>query len=121
MLINIGAAVAESMNSLHLINAVVGFALMLWVFQLKYDDTSSHLPAFIVLYTLWNIHFHYIHVGDAVSSFSHTLIPAIIGLYVFSIKPSYALRAFALARSIALATYVIHYASPVACHAQGVY
>ena len=121
LILNIGVAVAESLHNRHILNAMIGAALMIWIFHIKYDDVSPQVPAMIVLYTLWNIQFHYIHVGDIVTSLSHTLIPAIVALRVYTMAPEYTLRMFALARFIALSTHGLHYASPVACHSQGVY
>jgi hypothetical protein len=121
LILNIGVAVAESLHNHHILNAIIGAALMIWIFNMKYDDVSPQVPAMIVLYTMWNIQFHYIHVGDIVTSLSHTLIPAIVALRVYTVAPEYTLRMFALARFIALSTHGIHYASPVVCHSQGVY
>lgn len=121
LILNIAIAVAESLHNHHIINALLGAALMIWIFNMKYDDVNPQVPAMIVLYTLWNIQFHYIHVGDIVTSLSHTLIPVVVALRVYTVAPEYTLRMFALARFIALSTHGIHYASPVACHSQGVY
>jgi hypothetical protein len=121
LILNVGVAVAESLHNRHILNALLGAVLMIWIFNMKYDDVSPQVPAMIILYTLWNIQFHYIHVGDIVTSLSHTLIPLVVALRVYTVAPEYTLRVFALARFIALSTHGIHYASPVACHSQGVY
>ena len=121
LLVNIGVAVAESAYTGFILNAALGMLIFLWVSRLTYDDTSRQVPAMILLYTLWNFQFHWLHVKDAVTALSHTLIPAIVAFGVYNTSPEYTLRMFLLARLIALTTHGLHYASPKTCHSQEIY
>jgi hypothetical protein len=121
LLVNIGVAVAESAYTGFLPNAALGMLIFWWVSRLRYDDTSRQVPAMILLYTLWNFQFHWLHVNDAITALSHTLIPAIVALGVYNTSPEYTLRIFLLARLIALTTHALHYASPKTCHSEKIW
>jgi len=118
LLVNIGIAVAEAGYNGHLLNAALGLAIFVWVSRLRYDDASRQVPMLIAVYTLWNFQFHYLHIHDTMTAVSHTLVPAVVALGVYGQAPHYTLRAFLLARLIALSTHALHYASPSMCHSK---
>ena len=121
LLLNIGVAVAETAYNGYFMNTITGLAVFILISRLKYDDSSNQVPLIIALYTLWNIQFHYLHVKDVVSALSHTLVPAVAALGVWTMAPDYTLRVFLLMRLVALSTYGLHYASPSTCHSKEFY
>jgi hypothetical protein len=110
--LNILVAVLESLNRDKPYNALLGLALAVYIFNIKWNESNpSKLIPFLVLYFIWNVWFCDLFItGPYVYSFAASnIIPFVIAIFVlYGNKPELTLFDWTLVRAPILLTMMVH-------------